>query len=191
MKNVEFLYNVIGTLKTFKGLKNKILKIPREDWYEWQMRRVVEDQADSLTILLFNQPDKNSTIFYKWFENKKYLDLLKLEIEECISILEGALPGGDIKRAMLINLPAGCNVKKHYDVNYHLETCHRVHIPILTNDQVEFFCKDILIPMQEGTMVDFNNNHFHEVRNNSSVDRVHLVIDWGQKDDRFYLETEE
>nr|HMS43742.1 aspartyl/asparaginyl beta-hydroxylase domain-containing protein [Pyrinomonadaceae bacterium] len=53
----------------------------------------------------------------------------------------------------------------------------RIHIPVLTNPQVEFILDDQKVEMQEGEAWYLNFNLFHTVRNEGTTDRIHLVID--------------
>ena len=187
-KDSRFVYNILPSIPSFDSLKLKVQSIPDSDWEVWQERKVFHHQVDSLTIPLLCLPDRDNFVFKKKIENSKYLNFLKKELEECINVLSCALPGGEIKRSMLVKLPTACKVKEHVDIGYHLESCHRIHIPIITDSLVGFFCNGQKIPMQEGTTVDFNNNLTHSVNNSSSNNRIHLIIDWGIKNDPYYME---
>ena len=53
----------------------------------------------------------------------------------------------------------------------------RVHIPVITNPEVEFFLQGELIDMRPGEAWYLNFNLPHRVENRSSEARVHLVVD--------------
>ena len=78
----------------------------------------------------------------------------------------------------LLKLAAGSSIKEHRDGG--LSAVHgeaRVHIPIVTDDDVEFFLDGELVPMLAGETWYLDLELPHRVDNRSSRDRVHLVID--------------
>jgi hypothetical protein len=81
-------------------------------------------------------------------------------------------------RLNLVRLRAGGAVKRHIDRGYSLAHSHRVHIPIITNDQVDFTVGKSTIVMQEGEMWEVCNRRGHNVENNSDQHRINLIADW-------------
>lgn len=80
--------------------------------------------------------------------------------------------------ATIIKLPAGKTVKKHKDVYPTPPNLHRIHLPLVTNSQVYFYCGLSRINMKVNTFYEvFNLTYPHWVENNGSTDRIHLVID--------------
>jgi len=180
------LYSILGTIDSIKSLTHKVKLITKEEWISWVDRKVFLTQKNSNTIPLFNLPDKGNKVFNNKIYNIVINKLLEEELQECYNRIDKYYPG-DQKRVLLVSLPAGCNVEEHTDSGYHLETCHRIHVPIITNDDVLFFCNNVQVPMVAGSIVDFNNNARHKVINKSSQDRIHLIIDWGKKNDPYYF----
>lgn len=80
-------------------------------------------------------------------------------------------------RSRLMKLAAGAEVSMHVDFNYHWHSRVRIHIPVVTNPDVTFFCADQHVNMQAGECWIFNAWRRHRVTNSSDQDRVHLVID--------------
>lgn len=80
-------------------------------------------------------------------------------------------------RSRLMGLAAGCEVPEHRDVNYHWYNRVRIHIPIITNPNVTFFCGDKYVHMGAGETWIFDSWKKHHVNNRWSENRVHLVID--------------
>ena len=80
-------------------------------------------------------------------------------------------------RSRLMKLGVTSEVKLHVDMNYHWYTRVRIHIPVITNPDVTFYCADQQIHMQAGESWIFNSWRRHRVTNNGTADRVHLVID--------------
>ena len=82
-----------------------------------------------------------------------------------------------LARSRLMKLDAGCEVRDHVDFNYHWYTRVRIHIPVITNPAVVFYCGDEKVHMETGECWIFDNWRRHNVVNGSGQDRIHLVID--------------
>lgn len=85
--------------------------------------------------------------------------------------------GEVLGRSRLMKLAGGAEVSTHVDFNYHWYTRVRIHIPIVTNPGVRFFCADAELHMRPGECWIFNSWRRHRVVNRSVEARVHLVID--------------
>ncbi len=81
-------------------------------------------------------------------------------------------------RANLVKLKAGGEITEHQDKNLSLAHSHRIHIPIITNDDVFFKIGETTINMLEGEIIELNNRLQHSVRNEGKDDRIHLILDW-------------
>ncbi len=83
-----------------------------------------------------------------------------------------------IESARLMKLTAGAMIKEHtdYELSYEEGTV-RLHVPIFTNDDVDFRLEGERIPMQKGECWYLNFSLKHSVVNNGDSDRIHLVID--------------
>jgi len=78
----------------------------------------------------------------------------------------------------LLRLKAGAVVHAHSDRDlYYEEGEARIHIPVVTNDQVEFYLDEERMYMRQGECWYMNLALMHRLQNNSNTDRVHLVID--------------
>jgi Aspartyl/Asparaginyl beta-hydroxylase len=80
-------------------------------------------------------------------------------------------------RSRLMGLGANCSVPEHRDVNYHWYSRVRIHIPVITNPKVLFYCGDRHVHMAAGETWIFDSWKRHHVDNHSDENRVHLVID--------------
>lgn len=80
--------------------------------------------------------------------------------------------------ARLMKLHAGAVIKEHRDQDMSYEDGEaRIHVPVFTNNKVEFFVDDEQVIMQEGECWYLNLSLKHRVNNFGDTDRVHLVID--------------
>ena len=77
-----------------------------------------------------------------------------------------------------LRLGAGAVIREHRDYKLSVEDgIARVHIPIKTSPDVEFYLDGTRLEMKEGEAWYLNFNLPHSVRNNSLDERIHLVID--------------
>jgi hypothetical protein len=78
----------------------------------------------------------------------------------------------------LLRLAVGAIVKPHQDhcLGYE-DGCFRLHIPVITNDQVEFILDNERLMMKAGECWYIDANFTHSVINRGNQDRIHLVID--------------
>lgn len=78
----------------------------------------------------------------------------------------------------LLNLGSGAEIKPHTDhcLGYE-DGVFRLHIPIITNPDVEFILDNKRLIMREGECWYLNANFMHSVKNGGNNDRIHLVID--------------
>ena len=77
-----------------------------------------------------------------------------------------------------LRLGAGAVIREHRDYKLSIDDgVARVHIPVQTTPDVEFYLDGARVVMNEGEAWYLNFNLTHSVRNNGSDARVHLVID--------------
>lgn len=80
-------------------------------------------------------------------------------------------------RSRLMRLSPGCEVSPHVDFNHHWHHHVRIHIPVVTNPDVTFFCGDDQVHMSAGECWIFDSWRLHRVVNAGNQTRTHLVID--------------
>jgi tetratricopeptide (TPR) repeat protein len=85
---------------------------------------------------------------------------------------------GFVIRVLLAKLLAGCNIKEHVDTGYSLLAVHRVHIPVITNNDTVFSVGGEQIRMRAGEFWEIDNSKAHAVTNSGDEDRVHMIVDW-------------
>lgn len=78
----------------------------------------------------------------------------------------------------LLRLAAGAVIREHRDIGLCYEQGEiRLHIPVTTHPEVAFYLDGERMQLEEGSCWYLNFNLPHSIRNDSPVDRVHLVID--------------
>jgi len=80
-------------------------------------------------------------------------------------------------RSRFMRLAPGCEVSEHVDVHYHWFNRVRIHVPVVTNPDVLFYCDDQHRHMAAGECWIFDTWRLHHVQNRGPHARTHLVID--------------
>jgi hypothetical protein len=83
-----------------------------------------------------------------------------------------------ISSVRLLKLKAGSSILEHTDAQLGYEDGEaRLHVPIVTDPNVEFFVDGRRLPMEVGQCWYVNVSLPHRVDNHGDTERVHLVID--------------
>lgn len=154
---------------------DKVAAFTQDDWEAYNFRQKKFDaHKDTFTVpLIFSERFFNRPVV------REHYPLFKDVLDALTNLLLVHYHSGYMVRAMLVNLPAGKAIGEHVDVGTSLTECHRLHIPIITNDKVLFSVGDETIRMQVGEIWEINNSgQRHSVRNLGANNRVHLIIDW-------------
>jgi len=78
----------------------------------------------------------------------------------------------------IMNLRPGSRIHPHRDNRLGYEDgVFRIHVPIHTRPEVEFYVENKRLAMSEGESWYVNFNLVHHVENRSATDRIHLVMD--------------
>ena len=81
-------------------------------------------------------------------------------------------------RVMLARMAPGGIIKMHIDANPAAKWPHKIHVPLLTNQNVVFFIGGTGYAFVEGEAVEVNNLGPHGVRNDGDTDRIHLIFEY-------------
>ena len=158
-----------------EALRKKIEEIPAGRWLESGRERLFAVHKDTQSVLL---------VLFEDFKHEKpdFLEFyfeLQNELKPLVDYVAGYYQNnGFIVRLVLAKLLAGGKIPHHTDAGFSLLNCHRVHIPIITNDEVAFFVGGEEKNMQLGEFWEINNSVDHAVENRSDEDRIHIIIDW-------------
>ncbi len=131
----------------------------------WKAIPLYSNNGDETNIFSFppgNAPVMETSLMKYCFYFKEVVDSLKFPI----------------RSARLLRLGAGAEIKPHRDHDLGYENGNfRLHIPIFTNEDVQFVLDGTKIIMLPGECWYTNVNYVHSVINSGRSDRVHLVID--------------
>ena len=169
-------YRYIGDFNT-DSITTKLQDITQENWEEFNLRQVIyQAHRQTLTIpILFHHVFDPLSVT----ADPKWSSLFSDELSTLKELGKNTYGKGNVFRAMLVNLKAGGLIPQHIDTSIIKGETHRVHIPIITNDDVIFKVGDELKNMKQGECWEiYNLEQHHGVNNYSSTDRIHLIFDY-------------
>lgn len=171
-------------------LKNDVRKIIDKNWTNHYNTNDYSGKWTS--IALMSQNGKSDSIFALPSGDEK---LVPTEIMESCTYFQEILDSFLFEKtaARLLKLDVGAEIKPHTDncLGYE-DGCFRLHIPIITNSEVEFILDGNRLIMNEGECWYIDANFTHSVANRGTEDRIHLVIDGLRNDwtdDLFFKEA--
>jgi len=156
-------------------IKRKLAKIPERAWHGSGREKTYEVHKQTQSLLLIHDDD------FRHY-NPTYHDLyndFRRELQPVFEFIADYFKhDGYVVRALFARLKGKGRIDTHTDGLYSLLKCHRIHIPIITNDQVVFTIGGEEKVLGEGEMWEINNATLHAVDNKSDEDRIHLIVDW-------------
>jgi len=181
--NFSFLGNI-----EIDELKNLVLSLSDEQWDEFSIRQNIYEVHQNTRMiglvydLDFRHSHPTRLPALAMFEEALRPILMKTaahyeESEIGKQLLQDNKLGYFI-RASLVRLTAGCDITAHRDMNYSLTHSHRIHLAIISNDEVWFTVGNESINMRAGELYEVNNRRVHSVDNKGEEDRVHLILDF-------------
>jgi len=157
------------------SILDKIGDIPAEKWAESGRERLFAVHKHTQSIQLVHFEDFQ----YQEPEYKELYSELEVVMQPVIDYISDYYrDNGFVVRMILAKLLKGGSIPKHTDTGYSLLNCHRVHIPLITSNDVVFSVRDEDVNMQVGEFWEINNGVTHGVENKGDEDRIHLIVDW-------------
>jgi len=173
-------------------LKNDLSKIINKKWTDHYN---TNDYTGKWTSVALMSKDGKSDSIYAFSRNND--EIVNTEILDSCNYFKEVLEGFLFEKTAvrLLQLAVGAEIKPHSDhcLGYE-DGSFRLHIPIITNPEVEFILDGKRLIMNEGECWYIDANFEHSVANRGKQDRIHLVIDGIRNDwtdDLFYNEASE
>ena len=170
---------MISTLKLpfsfdVRSLKDELRTFAAEDWtphfntqyYEGDWSGIALRAAENAHLDLYPDPTAEKFVDTKAFS-------VCPSVAEILKSFEC-----ETESVRFLRLGAGASIREHRDHKLSVEDgVARVHIPVKTSDAVQFYLAGERVDMKEGEAWYLNFNLPHRVMNNSSEERIHLVVD--------------
>lgn len=157
---------------------NDILNnIDENDWYVDDYRQSVPSMCDTSSIPIFHSsechlnPNKALWSVKKRPLFDKYYPLIKPILEKFKDYYDFNYHASFLSRIH----PQGI-IGYHIDQGEFLERCHRIHVPIQTNENVFYWINGREYNWITGKSYEFDNTLQHAVFNRSNEHRIHLII---------------
>lgn len=156
-------------------LQQEVNQLARQHWQLHYQTRHYEGNWSA--IPLRSVDGRSDDIFISPQVNAEYKDTAILQdapyLQQVLSVFQCPLLA-----VRLLKLEAGAIIKEHKDADLAFEKGEiRIHIPVQTNNEVEFYLDKERMQLQEGECWYMNFNLPHSISNKSNTDRIHLVID--------------
>jgi len=168
-------FHLLKTDFDVEPLRTKLLQVPESTWNLSGREKRFEAHRHTQSLMLIYDED------FRHF-NPTTLPLyeqFKVELAPLIKLISDYYQhNGFIIRIIFAKLKANSKIAAHCDMQYSLMNCHRIHIPIITDEQSEFMVGGELKNIKVGEICEINNSTVHSVNNKSAADRTHLIIDW-------------
>lgn len=156
-------------------LKNDLQKVINKNWTDHYNTNDYNGKWTSIALMAVGGKSDNIYALHSGSEEVIYTEIL----DSCTyfkEILESFLFEKTAVR--LLQLSAGAEIKPHKDYCLGYEDgSFRLHIPVITNSEVEFILDGMRLVMNEGECWYIDANFTHSVANRGTEDRIHLVID--------------
>lgn len=173
-------------------LKNDLSKIINKKWTDHYN---TNDYTGKWTSVALMSKDGKSDSIYAFSNNND--EIVNTEILDSCTYFKKVLESFLFEKTAvrLLQLAVGAEIKPHSDhcLGYE-DGSFRLHIPIITNPDVEFILDNKRLVMNEGECWYIDANFEHSVANRGKQHRIHLVIDGIRNDwtdDLFYKEASE
>lgn len=165
----------LGTVD-HRALKAAVEAATAEAWLEDDVRQKSFEQhkqTQSL-VMLFSNTWPEPVV-----ERRKGWDLLAGPANTVMEhiIAEHYPPGGRVIRAMAAKLMAGGRIALHKDGHPSFAAAHRIHVPLVTNPDVDFVIRGVSNYLEEGVAYEVSNLDYHAVTNRGA-DRIHFIFDY-------------
>lgn len=106
---------------------------------------------------------------------KKFFDISK----DLTKVLNDKFGEGSIYNIQFSLLPPQGKIKPHYDTGLIFSLSHRIHLPIVTNNESIFMIGNQEFKFKVNQLIEINNKKVHSVVNKSKdQSRIHLIVDY-------------
>lgn len=166
---LDIPYKVVGDIDT--NLVNSISeKIVDEDWLLYDYRKAMGFNECQSILLRHSSEYSSDTI--------RNMPLFGKYAEELTAVVEHLKQYYSFNEyvAFIAKLEPNGKIRLHKDSGEFLEDIHRIHIPLQTAADCFYLVEDAKVNMEVGKMYEIDNTRVHGVENNSSVPRIHLVV---------------
>lgn len=175
LKGIEKNFLQLPGTTNVRPIVSRLAELPDSAWKKSAREKRHKAHNQTEAVLLIHDADmrhRDPTV------HEQHANFEKLLAPTMSSIAEFYGGDGYFIRALFARLRAKSAILPHIDLTFSLLHCHRVHIPIVTNDGVVFTIGGEAKNLRPGEIWEINNATVHGVDNDGEDARVHLIVDW-------------
>lgn len=138
-----------------------------------------QNNDEEATKMFFKENDNNikALKFFNIAQSVEYKNPTQAYVGEIKNVIDQIEAAGLYpRRARVTCLKAGCKSLVHTD-GAPTEYIARIHIPLFTNPKCVFICEGKSLQMEAGNVYMAWVNKWHQIRNDSTEDRYHIIMD--------------
>jgi hypothetical protein len=178
----------------YKGILEILKTVPEEEWNKDtavrnSKEKVGNTNLDTRALLLkYKSTAATGPGFVDYEKNDvETLNKLKPFLDVIISDAKNFYGYENLKLTNIVftELRRGGIIPEHSDTGKMLTTHHRIHIPLVSDPAVKFTLDHKDYYLEPGHGYEINNQLTHEVRNESNIDRIHMIIDLKEWDNDY------
>ena len=178
----------------YKGILEILKTVPEEEWNKDTVVRNSKEKVgntnlDTRALLLkYKSTAATGPGFVDYEKNDvETLNKLKPFLDVIISDAKNFYGYENLKLTNIVftELRRGGIIPEHSDTGKMLTTHHRIHIPLVSDPAVKFTLDHKDYYLEPGHGYEINNQLTHEVRNESNIDRIHMIIDLKEWDNDY------
>ncbi|HUR98108.1 MAG TPA: aspartyl/asparaginyl beta-hydroxylase domain-containing protein [Pyrinomonadaceae bacterium] len=155
-------------------VKDELVNFKTEDWTPHFNTQYYEGDWSGIAL---RAPANAHVELYPDPTAEQYVDTAALGLCPSVNAILQELKC-ETESVRFLRLGSGAKIREHRDYKLSIDDgLARVHIPIKTSTEVDFYLDGRRVEMHEGEAWYLNFNLPHHVTNNSGEARVHLVVD--------------
>ena len=170
----------------YKGILEILKTVPEEEWNKDTVVRNSKEKVDNTNLdtralmLKYKSTAATGPGFVDYEKNDvEILNKLQPILKQIVSDIKKFYRYENLKLTAILfsELKKGGIIPEHSDAGKMLTTHHRIHIPLVSDPAVKFTLDHKDYYLEPGHGYEINNQLTHEVRNESNIDRIHMLID--------------
>ncbi|WP_251372440.1 aspartyl/asparaginyl beta-hydroxylase domain-containing protein [Rheinheimera oceanensis] len=172
-------FALLGTVPDYLQMQQELSLLLQQQWHAHVNKQDYQGGWDVLALRCATQHFNSHGILQSFAiaAGEAWQNLPALEQSPALLRFTTNLPYS-LKSVRLMRLHPGAEIKPHRDHGLSLEHGEaRLHLPLQTNEQLNFFVNDERVPMQAGELWYINADQVHRVENKGSEPRINLVLD--------------
>ena len=170
----------------YKGILEILKTVPEEEWNKDTVVRNSKEKVDNTNLdtralmLKYKSTAATGPGFVDYEKNDvEILNKLQPILKQIVSDIKKFYRYENLKLTAILfsELKKGGIIPEHSDAGKMLTTHHRIHIPLVSDPAVKFTLDHKDYYLEPGHGYEINNQLVHDVRNESNIDRIHMIID--------------